>query len=212
MKHLLLLFLLLPLAAFAQLAETFADGNFTQNPTWTGDATSFVVANQVLQSNGPATTGTQLQLATPCQASTGTTWEFWANLRLATSAGNLADVWLLASQPDLKSPATKGYFVRLGGTDDEVSLFRKDSAKAAVLVIDGQNGTLGSATNNVVRVRVTHSLQGQWKLERDLGGGRNFVTEASQPVDNTHQRSTAVGGRCCTQRRTVRISTSTTSS
>ena len=193
MKHLLLLFLLLPLAAFAQLAETFADGNFTQNPTWTGDATSFVVANQVLQSNGPATTGTQLQLATPCQASTGTTWEFWANLRLATSAGNLADVWLLASQPDLKSPATKGYFVRLGGTDDEVSLFRKDSAKAAVLVIDGQNGTLGSATNNVVRVRVTHSLQGQWKLERDLGGGRNFVTEASQPVDNTHQRSTAVG-------------------
>ncbi|MBJ6144346.1 lamin tail domain-containing protein [Hymenobacter sp. BT559] len=193
MKYLLFLFFLLPLAAFAQLAETFADGNFTQNPTWSGDAASFSVASQVLQSNGPATTGTQLQLATPCQASTGTTWEFWANLKLATSSGNLADVWLLASQADLKSPATKGYFVRLGGTDDEVSLFRKDSAKAAVLVIDGQNGTLGSSTNNVVRVRVTRSLQGQWKLERDLGGGRNFMAEASQPIDNTHQRSAVVG-------------------
>lgn len=192
MKHLLLLLLLLPLAAHAQLAETFADGNFTQNPAWAGDAASFIVAGQQLQSSGPATTGTHLQLATPCQASTGTTWEFWANLKLATSAGNLADVWLLASQPDLKSTATKGYFVRLGGTDDEVSLFRKDSAKTAAVIIDGQNGTLGT-TNNVVRVRVTRSLQGQWKLERDLGGGRNFVAEASQPTDNIHQRSAAVG-------------------
>jgi hypothetical protein len=192
MKYLLVLLFLLPLAAFAQLAETFADGNFTQNPAWSGDAASFAVTGQVLQSNGPATTGTQLQLVTPCQASTGTTWEFWANLKLATSANNLADVWLLASQADLKSSSTKGYFVRLGGTDDEVSLFRKDSARTAALLIDGQNGTLGT-TNNVVRVRVTRSLQGHWKLERDLGGGRSFVAEASQPIDNTHQRSVVVG-------------------
>ncbi|MGI4744061.1 MAG: hypothetical protein ACRYG7_53610 [Janthinobacterium lividum] len=193
MKHLLLFLLLLPLVAHAQLAETFADGNFTQNPTWAGDATSFLVANQVLQSNGPATTGTQLQLVAPCQASTGTTWEFWANLKLATSTNNLADVWLLASQPDLRGAATTGYFVRLGGTDDEVSLFRKDSARSPVVVIDGQNGTFASATNNLVRVRVTRSTQGQWTLARDLAGGRSFVAEAPTPLDNTYQRSAAVG-------------------
>ncbi|MGI4834243.1 MAG: lamin tail domain-containing protein [Janthinobacterium lividum] len=193
MKYLCLLLLLLPLALRAQLVETFADGDFTQNPAWVGDAASFRVAGQVLQSNGPATTGTQLQLATPCQASTGTSWEFWANLKLATSAGNLADVWLLASQPDLRSPATTGYFVRLGGTNDEVSLFRKDSARAAVVVLDGQNGTLSSTTNNLVRVRVTRSLSGQWTLARDLTGGRNFVAETAQPTDNTYQRSAAVG-------------------
>lgn len=193
MKHLLLFLLWLPLLAQAQLVETFADGDFTQNPAWTGDAASFQVASQVLQSNGPAVTGTQLQLVTPCRASTGTTWEFWANLRLATSASNLADVWLLASQADLRSPATKGYFVRLGGTDDEVSLFRKDSARSATVLIDGLNGTLASTTNNLVRVRVTRSLQGQWTLARDLTGGRNFVAEASQPTDNTHQRSAVVG-------------------
>ena len=193
MKHLLLLFLLCPLLATAQLAETFADGDFTKKPAWTGDAGSFTVATQVLQSAGPAVTGTQLQLATACQASTGTTWEFWANLKLATSAGNLADVWLLASQPDLKSPATAGYFVRLGGTNDEVSLFRKDSARSPVPVIDGLNGTLASSTNNVVRVRVTRSLQGQWTLARDLTGGRNFVSEAPTPLDNLHQRGSVVG-------------------
>ena len=193
MKRLLLLLLLCPLLAAAQLADTFADGDFTQNPAWTGDAGSFKIASQMLQSAGPATTGTQLQLVTPCRASIGTTWEFWANLKLATSSANLADVWLLASQPDLKSPATTGYFVRLGGTNDEVSLFRKDSARSPVLVIDGLNGTLNSTTNNVVRVRVTRSLEGQWTLARDLTGGRNFVAETPTPLDNLYQRGSVVG-------------------
>jgi len=190
----LLLLFLASLTARAQLTDSFANGNFTQNPVWTGDAASFVVVNQILQSNGPATTGTQLRLVTPCQATTGTSWEFWANLRLATSSGNLADVWLLASQADLKSADTKGYFVRLGGTDDAVSLFRRDSTRGAVPVIAGQAGTLASSTNNLVRVRVTRSVAGVWTLARDLTGGRAFVAEPASPAtDNTYQRSVVVG-------------------
>jgi len=193
MKHLFLLFVLLPLLASAQLTEHFTDGNFTANPAWTGDAVSFQVALQQLQSNGPAVTTTQIALSTPSQASTGTVWEFWANLRLATSAGNFADVWLMASQTDLRSTSNSGYFVRLGGTDDEVSLFRKDSTRSAVPVIDGLNGTLSSLTNNLVRVRVTRTTANRWTLERDLTGGRTFVAEAAQPVDATYQRSIALG-------------------
>ena len=183
---------LLPLAAQAQLADSFDDGDFTQNPTWTGDTGSFVVANQVLQSNGPAVTGTHIQLVTSCQAAVGTTWEFYANLKLATSSGNLADVWLVASQPDLLNTATKGYFVRLGGTSDEISLFRKDSARTAVLVIDGLNATLGG-TNNVARVRVTRSASGQWTLAYDLTGGSSYTTEPNSPTDLTYTQSVAVG-------------------
>ena len=193
MKALVLLFLFLPLLASAQLTETFADGNLTANPAWTGDAASFLVTSQQLRSNGAAVTGTQIQLSAPSQASTGTVWEFWANLRLATSSGNLADVWLMASQMDLRSSNTSGYFVRLGGTPDEVSLFRKDSTRAAVLVIDGADGTLASATNNLVRVRVTRSTANRWTLERDLTGGRTFVAEPAQPTDATYQRSVALG-------------------
>jgi hypothetical protein len=193
MKHLLLLFLLLPVFAHAQLRDDFADGNFTANPTWSGDAASFQVLTQQLQSNGPAISPSSIALSTPCQASTGTVWEFWANLKLATSSGNLADVWLMATQSDLKNTSNTGYFVRLGGTDDEVSLFRKDSTRAAVLVIDGLNQTLSSSTNNLVRVRVTRTLANRWTLERDLTGGRNFTAEAAQPIDGTYQRSNYFG-------------------
>jgi len=193
LKHFLLLLLLLPVWASAQVRDDFTDGNFTANPVWSGDVTSFQVAAQQLQSNGPATTGTQIALSTPSQASTGTVWEFWANLRLATSASNLADVWLMATQPDLKNANNTGYFVRLGGTADEVSLFRKDSTRAAVLVIDGLDGTLASSTNNLVRVRVTRTTANRWTLERDLTGGRTFVAEAAQPIDATYQRSSVMG-------------------
>ena len=192
-RLLFFLLLLLTLSARAQLRDDFTDGNFTLSPAWGGDAASFQVTSAVLQSNGPATTSSQLYLSTPCTASTGTTWEFWANLRLATSSGNLADVWLMASSPDLKTGSPSGYFVRLGGLDDDISLFRRDSTRSPVVVIDGLNMTLNSATNNLVRVRVTRSTTNRWTLERDLSGGRNFVAEANTPVEATYQRSVAAG-------------------
>ncbi|OON70507.1 lamin tail domain-containing protein [Hymenobacter sp. CRA2] len=195
MLHRLLCILTLALCALpaaAQLTDNFTDGDFTQNPAWTGDATSFQVSSQQLQSNGPAVTGTQIQLVTPVQAAVGTTWEFWANLRLATSSGNLADVWLISEQADLKASGNRGYFVRLGGTPDEVALFRKDATGSTVYVINGQDGTIGSSTNNLVRIRVTRSTAGAWTLERDLTGGTTFASEGSA-TDDTYQRSQYVG-------------------
>ncbi|GGG28583.1 hypothetical protein GCM10011378_01740 [Hymenobacter glacieicola] len=180
-------------SASAQLADTFADGNFTQNPAWTGDAAAFQVnAAQQLQTNGPAVTGSEIQLVTPCTATTGTTWEFWANLKLATSGGNYADVWLMSDQADLKASGTKGYFVRLGGTTDEVSLFRQDATGSPVYVVNGQDATLSSPTNNLVRVRVTRTTLNVWTLERDLAGGTAYVREG-MATDATHQRSAFFG-------------------
>ncbi|UOQ53452.1 lamin tail domain-containing protein [Hymenobacter cellulosivorans] len=189
---LLLLSLCRP-AAYAQLTESFTDGDFTQNPAWVGGTADFVVnASQQLQSNGPAVTPSTTQLVTASQAATGTTWEFYAKLNLATSGSNYADVWLMADQADLKAAANKGYFVRLGGTDDEVSLFRKNASATAAVLIDGANSTLNSTTSNVVRVRVTRSVQNVWTLERDLNGGQNFTAEGSV-TDATHQRSNFFG-------------------
>ncbi|MCC9137068.1 lamin tail domain-containing protein [Pontibacter silvestris] len=188
-QTLLAIFLLLPLLTQAQLNESFSDGNFTQSPSWVGNTDGFIVNQQnQLQSNGPAVTGTILQLATPCQAVAGTTWEFWANLKLATSARNYVDVFLVSDAEDLHNTNTSGYFVRIGGTADEVSLFRKDAGKTAVNIINGEDQTTGSS-NNGVRVRVTRSEDYVWELATDMTGtGDSFVNQGAT-TDATYKRS-----------------------
>ncbi|QIX61176.1 hypothetical protein HER32_08275 [Hymenobacter sp. BT18] len=185
---------LLALPAAAQLTESFTDGNFTQNPAWAGDAASFEVNAQLqLQANGPATTGTVLQLSTASTTANGATWEFYANLKLATSSGNYADVWLLSEQADLKGAGNRGYFVRLGGTPDEVSLFRKDASGSPVYVVNGRDQSLNSATNNLARVRVTRSLADGWTLEVDYTGtGQSYQLEGIGE-DNTYLQSNYLG-------------------
>lgn len=185
------LVLLPALPAAAQLNDTFTDGNFTANPAWTGDVALFQVTGQQLQTNGPAVTPSQIQLVTPVQAVTGTTWEFWANLRVASSSGNMADVWLVSEQTDLKATGNRGYFVRLGGTPREVALFRKDATGSPAYVVDGADGTT-TAANITVRVRVTRSTAGLWTLERDLAGGTSYTSEGSG-TDRTYNRSQCVG-------------------
>ncbi|GAB3541284.1 hypothetical protein GCM10027443_40410 [Pontibacter brevis] len=189
-NRLLTLLLLLPFFSQAQLQERFSDGNFTHNPAWVGDENSFVVNPQgQLQSNGPAITGTVLQLVTPSRAVVGTTWEFWANLKLATSAGNYADVFLIADSEDLQSNSTSGYFVRIGGTPDEVSLFRKDAGRPAVNLINGEDQTISSPTDNVVRVRVTRNVAYEWELAIDLSGtGQHYVSQGTA-IDARYKRS-----------------------
>jgi hypothetical protein len=187
------LLLLLPYLASAQLQDDFSDGNFTQNPTWTGDVNSFIVNPQnQLQSNGPAVTGTILYLATPSQAVVGTVWEFWANLRLATSASNYADIFLISDKEELKAADVNGYFVRIGGTPDEVSLFRKDAGRTPAIIINGVDKTVAT-TNNIVRVRVTRSLDYTWQLEIDVTGkGENYESQGTV-TDATHKRSAYFG-------------------
>ncbi|MHA6246514.1 lamin tail domain-containing protein [Pontibacter sp. CAU 1760] len=190
-KAILALLLLLPMLAQAQLQESFSDGDFIQNPTWTGSENNFIVNPQrQLQSNGPATTGTELQLVTPSQAITGTVWEFWANLKLATSAANYADVFLVANAADLSM--ANGYFVRLGGTPDEVSLFRKDAGKPPVYLINGEDKTLGG-TDNVVRVRVSRSVTDVWQLDIDLLGNGQEYSSQGTATDGTYNRSSYFG-------------------
>lgn len=188
-----LLLLFLPYLATAQLQDDFSDGNFTQNPTWTGDVNGFIVNPQnQLQSSGPAVTGTVLYLSTPSQAAVGTVWEFWANLRLATSASNYADIFLISDKEDLKAADANGYFVRIGGTPDEVSLFRKDAGKSPVIIINGEDKTVATS-NNIVRVRVTRGLDYTWQLEIDVTGtGQSYRSQGSV-TDAAHRRSAYFG-------------------
>lgn len=175
----------------AQFSDNFSDGNFTENPVWTGNTTSWIVNTDFqLQSNSTLVNSsffltTQNTLATQAQ------WDFWVRLAFNPSSVNVADVYLTASQNNLPASNTTGYFVRIGDTQDEISLYRKDANGTSVKIIDGADGILNTS-NNIVRIRITRNNNQQWTLLRDLGATGSYVSEG-MVTDGTHQSSAFFG-------------------
>lgn len=169
-------FLLLGLGTKAQFSENFSDGDFSSNPAWVGGTTDFTVnASQQLQSNN-LVANAAYYLSTASTKATTAQWDLWVNLTFNTSSTNYVDIFLTASASDLSATATTGYFVRLGGTTDEISLYRKDGA-ASVKIIDGADGILNTS-NNTLRLRIVRNSTNQWSLNRDITGtGSNYFNE-----------------------------------
>lgn len=191
MRKLLAISILLPALASAQFTDDFTDGDFTASPTWSGDDPKFEVLTGELHLNAPAATDVAY-LSTPSVAIDGATWEFFVRMEFNPSSSNQAYVYLISDQADLNGPLN-GYFVRIGNTTDEVSLYRQDGA-TTVELIDGLDGTVDSDPVTV-RVRVTRDAAGNWELLHDITGGFTFTSEGTF-TDVTHTTATHFGVFC----------------
>ena len=161
----------------AQVSENFSDGDLTNSPVWTPDqAGNWTVVNGQLRSNSTLANSI-LHITTPSAKALNTQWEFWINLQFNTSSANYVDVYLISEQSNLASASNNGYFVRIGGTPDEISLY-KISAGVATLLINGVDGITNSS-DNILRIKVVRDANNTWTLERDATGGTNFVLEGS---------------------------------
>mgnify|MGYP000849631975 CR=1 FL=1 len=177
-----------------QITENFTDGDFTSSPTWTlATPTDFSVALGQLKSANTTTPGnfyisTTNTMAANCQ------WEFWANLQFATSSTNYVDIYLTSDDANLQATNINGYFVRLGGTLDEICLFKRSGSLAsAVKIIDGVDATITSSSSNLIKIKVTRTSANLFTLERDMTGtGSSYITEGSI-TDATYTTSNSFG-------------------
>ena len=102
----------------AQITESFSDGDFTHLPEWTGHTSNFVVNTQFqLQSNASATSASWL--FTPSTAIDDASWECNLKINYTTSASNYSSIYIISDVNDL-TEGCNGYFVQVGGTNDEV--------------------------------------------------------------------------------------------
>lgn len=163
--------------SYSQFTDNFSDGNFTANPVWVGNAADWIVNPSLqLQSNNMVVNSTYY-LSTASTLATTAQWDFYAQITFNPSSTNFIDVYLTASAADISLNTTTGYFVRIGNTDDEICLYRKDATGAVVKIIDGVNGILNSS-NNVMKIKVFRNAANQWNLLRDLSGtGSNYFNE-----------------------------------
>ena len=191
MKKLLIIYLiLLTNAIYAQVVDDFSDGNFNSNPVWTGDDSLFVVNNSILQSNCN-TASKSFYLSTGSTYVGNAEWHLYVNLKFSTSGSNYVDYYIVADNTNLLGPVN-GYFVRVGNTDDEISLYRKDGS-TETLLIDGFNGRCNSSSDNKIHLKIKRDGGGVFTLMDDnTGGGINFFTEGTAS-DVTYNSSAYIG-------------------
>ncbi len=186
--------LLIFATAQAQLADDFSDGNFTQNPVWTGDTALFrITPDGKLQSAGPNATSV-ISLSTPCVLTDSTVWEFSVTLNFAPSGSNYLRVYLASNQANLKT-ALNGYYIRIGetGSNDGVELYRQNGT-ASTKIIDGIAGR--AAANPVaLRIRVVRGSAGNWRLFSRKTTESEWVTEGSA-IDNAFVAGAYFGVSC----------------
>ena len=176
----------------AQFEDNFSDGDFLSNPIWSGDDTNFEIdSNNKLHLLAPAVSDTSY-LATTNNLMNDAEWTFKVDLDFGTSSANLAKVYLVSDQSDLTA-SLNGYFVMVGNTNDEVSLYRQDGL-GHTEIIDGVDGFINS--NPVeVRVKVIRDLNGNWTLLADNTGGVNYTTQG-QILDITYATTSYFGVYC----------------
>ncbi len=192
MKHLLTILVFLPLVALGQFTDAFTDGDFSNNPTWQGEEANFEVdANDALRLNAPAVTDKSF-LYTSSIAIDTASWQCYVRMEFNPSASNKARIYLVSDQPNLEA-ALNGYFIQLGNTEDEVSLYRQ-SGTSTTKIIDGEDGILNEAVVEVL-VRATRDTDGNWELFADTSLTANYISQGVVQ-DTTHQTSAYFGVLC----------------
>ena len=172
----------------AQFVDDFSDGDFTANPVWSGDVGMFTaVANELNSQSAVAAT---YYLSTPSTLATSAQWDFFFNMQFSTSGANFVDIYLMSDVVDITNP-NDGYFVRIGGTPDEVSLYKIVGGTETIL-IDGPNSSVNSSSNNPFDVRVTRDIANNWTLFYDDGAASSLVVIGSI-IDNSVNVSSFFG-------------------
>ncbi|MDH3708404.1 MAG: lamin tail domain-containing protein, partial [Cyclobacteriaceae bacterium] len=151
---------LCPLLSSAQIADDFSDNDLLLNPLWLGHVDSFLVSPQATlqlqaQSAGTSYLSTLSAFVTPRE------WEMRVIMEFNPSANNFCKIFLSSDQPNLLE-YLNGYYVMLGGTEDEISLYRQ-RGQEIVKIIDGPNHYLDQNQTDV-HLRITLDEDQLWQL------------------------------------------------
>ena len=183
--------LLLSVPLSAQFTDDFEDGDLTSNPTWQGDPDDFVIEDGQLRLMAPEEDGTR-SLYTASEAIDNATWRFVVMLDFNPSSSNYCDVHLVADGIPLEN--SSGYFVRIGDTENEISLYRQDEGSPEI-IIDGTDDVV-DVSDVEAAVEVTRDDQGNWTLAFDTDGAPYEYEQDGTATDQTYASSNRFGLRC----------------
>jgi hypothetical protein len=167
----------------SQVIEQFTDGDFTNNPTWSGTDLDFSI-NSAQQLQLTSSVGGTSFLTTSNELSSLDTkeWHFWIKMTFSPSANNFAKVFLTATSNDLMINPD-GFYLQFGeaGSLDAIRLC-KQLGGISTEICSGIPGQI--ANSFALGVKVIRDNFGNWTLFVDSNGGENY-NSSSSGVDNT---------------------------
>jgi hypothetical protein len=174
-----------------QFSDDFSDGNFSINPTWSGDTGEFKVSSsKQLQLNGSGTDTSFL--VTQNTSLVNAEWSFYIKQSFNSSSNNHTRIYLCSDQMDLKGNIN-GYYIQYGSTQDDIVLYRQDGNQSVALISSIQ-GLTGNSTNPYT-LKVTRDLNGIWELWADPNQGTQYQLVGSTK-DTTYTNSNYFGVWC----------------
>jgi len=185
MKYLCLA-LLCASTAIAQISDDFSDGDFSQNPSWFGLQNNFEIDSlNRLHLNAPSENSSSY-LCLKSQILENAAWEVSLKMDFNPSSSNYLD-WYIMANDSLLENSSGAYFVRIGTTEDEVSLYCQENGEITK-IIDGLDDRVD--LNPVeIKLKVERALGGNFSLWVDLLNGTGWTLEGT--IQDT-QISTAV--------------------
>jgi Lamin Tail Domain/Bacterial Ig-like domain len=176
----------------AQVQDNFSDGDFSTNPTWQGSDSIFVVNTGLLKLQAYPVAA-KAYLYTPSQAVHNASWEFFVRMDFNPSSTNYARIYLMADQSDFTKPLN-GYYVMVGNTADEVSLYRQ-TGSTLTKIIDGLDARINSTLVSL-KIKVTRDAAANWQLFSDVGSTGTYSREDTVRNDLIHTASNYMGVQC----------------
>ncbi len=175
--YLWLFFSLVLSAAQSQVTDDFSDGDFTVNPSWSGDGADFNVdAGGRLHLNALSGGDSYLSLSV-VPFSDSAEWRFKISLDFSPSSSNYCRVYLSSDQQNLQTPLN-GYFLQFGEalSNDAIELFRQDGT-TVTSICRATNGQIANAFD--VSVKVNRYANGDWNIFTDYSGNENYSLDAT---------------------------------
>lgn len=177
---------------FTQVLEDFSDGDFTQNPLWTGNQDKFIVNNDLNLQLSDTDAGLSF-LCTNNNFALNCEWRLWVKLAFSPSSNNNSRIYLI-SDTDNITANVNGYFLQLGeaGSDDAIELF-KQNGNIITSICRGNPGLISSSFE--LGLKITRDENNLWKIFADPNGGENYQFQA-EAIDNTFLSSQYFGIYC----------------
>ena len=162
LPKLILICVFFPLFSLAQFFDDFSDGDFTMNPTWTGDLTHFTINVQNQLQLNATTAGISHLKCLNVFESDSLEWSFNIQMLFAPSGSNFAQFILKSS--DTTFLGNENYFyIQFGEnlSNDAVELFYKND-NGITSICRGTNGKIANSFD--FNFKVTYHEPGIWKI------------------------------------------------